>query len=144
MAAAHVGTGGDQLAVGGDGNTSVGRILGERGMAGNQSIGHQTQHQAALSGQEPVFTGILAGHPESGCTRQIILLETQGLAVAVAAFGLTELVRQAGPVSLAIDRQQHGQAQAERIEAGRPEMAFEASSKIRPPGRAKSIPARPP
>ena len=134
VAAAHVRAGVDQLAVSGDGNTPVGRILGERGVTGNQSIGHQTEQQAALAGQEPVFGGILAGHPESGGAWQIILLETQCLAVSVAAFGLAELVRQAGPVPFAIDREQHGQAQAERIEAGGTKVAFETRAKIRPPG----------
>ena len=88
VAAAHVRTGGDQLAVGGDGDTPVGRILGERGVAGNQSIGHQTRQQAVLARQQPIFGGILAGHPESGGARQVIFLETQGLAVSVAAFRL--------------------------------------------------------
>ena len=131
---AHVRAGGDQLAVSGDGDTPVGRILWESGVAGNQSIGHQTEQQAALAPQQPVFGGILAGHPKSGCARQVIFFETQGLAVAVAAFGLAELVHQAGPVPLAIDREQHGQAQAERIEGWRAKMTFQAHTEVGPPG----------
>ena len=70
-----------------------------------------------------------------GSAGQVIFPEPQDSAVAAAALGMTQFVRQGMPVPASVAGQKHGYAQAERIEAGWSEMALEAGATERQLGR---------
>ena len=53
-AAAHAGTGLDQLAVHGDGQAAMVRVAGEGGAGGDQAVVHQGLDQAVFTGQQAV------------------------------------------------------------------------------------------
>ncbi len=105
-----VGSGGDQLAVGGQADATVGWVARESGGGGDEIVGHQAQDKAVLAGGKPIQLGIGEAAAQSGLGRQILRVKSQASAVAEAPFGGAQFRPESGPIPLAIDSQKSSQA----------------------------------
>ncbi len=86
IAAAHAGTGLDELAVGGDRDPTLLGIPRKGRVGGDQPVSHQRFDQAVFTFQQPVRLGVAEGHAQGGGAGQILGIEAQAAAVAPATF----------------------------------------------------------
>ena len=134
VVAVAMGAGLDQLAVGGDGDTVLGGILGESAGGRDQAIGDEGDHQTILTGTKLIQGGACEGHAEGGSGGEIVILEAELAAVEAAALRMVEFAHQLFPTPVVIDGQESGQSQAEGIEGAGAEGTPEAGGEVRPPG----------
>ncbi len=86
IAAAHTGTGLNELAVGGHRDPTIRRVTRKGAASGDQTVSHQRFGQAVFTFQQPVRLGVAEGHAQGGSAGQILGIEAQAAAVAPAAF----------------------------------------------------------
>jgi hypothetical protein len=89
VAALHVRTRSDQLAISGKGNALFGRIARKSAVGGNELAVHQGLHQTILTGGEPIQMGVCESHAEGGSHWQVLRIKAQATAIFLTACGRT-------------------------------------------------------
>jgi hypothetical protein len=134
VATTHVGTGLDQLAVGGDTHAVVRGVTWEGRGGGNDPVGHESQDEAVLALDQPGRIGILESHAEGGCSRQVVKVESKAIAVARASFGGMEFGDESVPGPAAPTSEKPAQADADGIEGRGARVDAESLSEDGSPG----------
>jgi hypothetical protein len=103
-------------------------------MGGDEAIGHQALGQAVEALQQPLLLGVAQGHAEGGFAGQVFRVEAQATAVASSSLWGAQFGQQLRPPPAPPACQKESQADADRVEGRRPQVAAKPLGQDRPPG----------